>query len=585
MNDKKFKRTITSKELNKVVSSFTVYKFIKALTTPFTKTDAYRKGVIDGQGNYLKDPIGQISVFDRLVINIKVLLNKIPDPRVRAELNYLTTGIGLIAEDSSKYGADPYEVFESIIDYFHTQGIDLDSFILEEQKQKGKSEVTGHLSHVGELLYQGQGKDALEHLKATHRRLRGKATKGHNLSYKADGSISVVLGKHQGRPFVQYKTSPNAFFSEQEIEKHATETGKPHLVEPFKAALRAASHQGIAHNRSYQADVVLRSGGEMKGNLLRYRPPKESTKGIFAVHSEIDSDTGKKIGSNPNVSGLSTDDYDFPNLSLNERKFKLDRKSNRRLRTSIKRAETLLSDKGVSDFFDQISKHEDPSSKQGARRIHFRRFGQAVQEKRFPRTVRGFVAFSKAEIGKEKNKRHAARLGEHLAFGLRNQKVLGRALRAHEHIDRARQTIYDATTREGMPMQAVEGGMHEGIVSELKGKGMVKFVPSSFTVANVGQKDKFKKGKKKKLKENTEMTPNDLFKSIVKNKLNEKKSEIPDNVQVNFEPENAQEKGRFALLKHIANMAELNPNLKVLSRPKNIIMRASDMITDTEEND
>lgn len=578
MNDKTFKRTITSKELNKVVSSFTVYKFIKALTTPFTKTEAYRKGIIDGQGKYLKDPVGQISVFDRLIINIKVLLNQIPNPRIRAELNYLTTGIGLIAEDASRYGADPYEVFESIIDYFHTQGIDLDNFILEEeQKQKAKAEVTGHLPHVGELIYHGMGNTAIEHLKATHKRLRGKKTKGHHLSYKADGSISVVFGKHQGRPFVNYKTSPTSFYSEQEIENYAKEMGKPHIVEPFKTALRAASHEGIQHNRSYQADIILRSGNEMKGNLLKYKPPKPTTKGIFAVHAEIDTDSGKKISSNPNLSGLSSDDYEFPHLSMNERKFKLDRKTSRRLGTRIKRAERILSDKGVSEFLDQVAKHEDPSSKQGARRFHFKRFGQAVQEKRFPRNIKGFVAFSKAEMAKTTNKKHAARLGEHLAFGLRHKDMLSKTLRAHENIDRARQTIYDATTSEGTPMQAVEGGSHEGTVSELEGKGMVKFVPSSFTVANVGQKGKFKKDKKKKLKENTEMTPNDLFKSIIRNKLNEKKSELPDTIQLNYEPEIERGKGRLALLKHIANMAEFNPNLKYLMKPKNPILRPADI--------
>lgn len=57
-----FKRTITSKELNRVVSSFTVYKFVKAITSSFEDTDAFRLGVIDARGKYLKDPIGKISV-------------------------------------------------------------------------------------------------------------------------------------------------------------------------------------------------------------------------------------------------------------------------------------------------------------------------------------------------------------------------------------------------------------------------------------------------------------------------------------------------------------------------------------------
>jgi hypothetical protein len=584
---KTYKRTITSKELNNVVSSFTVYKFIKALTTPFEKTEAYRKGVIDERGKYLKNPIGQISVLDRLIINIKVLLNMIPDPRVKSQLNYLTTGIGLIAEDSSKYGADPYEVFESLVEYLSTQGIDLDSYIMEETK--GKSEVTGHLPHVGELLYTGQGGDAIEHLKATHRRLRGKATEGHNVSYKADGSISVVFGKHKGRPFVQYKTSPTAFYSDKEVDDYVGSTGKKHLAEPFKAALRAASHEKIAHNRSFQADVALRSDSEMRGNLLRYKPPRPTTRGVFAIHSEIDSDTGKKIASNPNLSGLNSDDYEFPHLSLNERKFNLDRKTSKKLGTHIRKAQRIIADKDVGAFLGDVAKHEDPGSKMGARRIHFRRFGQAVQEKKFARNMRGFVAFSKAELVKEKNKKQAARIRSHMEYGMQNRKALARALRAHEHIDRARQIIYDTTTRESMPMSAVEGGMHEGIVSEIAGKGMVKFVPSSFTTANVAQKGKFQKGKKKKTKKVKKMNINEFFKKTIRKKLKEN-SEVeiepsePTEMQdtpASISPEQQRIVGRSSLLKHIKNMAQFNPNL---SKVKSAVPRLAKKEEQEEDN-
>lgn len=144
MKPRPFRRTITSKELNRVVSSFTVYKFVKAITSQYKDMDAFRLGVIDAKGNYLKNPIGVISPFDRLIINLKVLLDKIPDPRIKSQLSYLTTGIGLLAEESGKYGADPYEVFESIMDYFQEQGLDLDQYLEEEKKKnhKQKQSVT-----------------------------------------------------------------------------------------------------------------------------------------------------------------------------------------------------------------------------------------------------------------------------------------------------------------------------------------------------------------------------------------------------------------------------------------------------------
>jgi len=549
---RQYKRTITSKELNSVVSSFTVYKFIKALTTSFEKTEAYQKGIIDENGNYLKNPVGSISVFDRLVINLKVLLKKIPDPKIKSQLNYLTTGIGLIAEDSSKYGADPHEVFESLVDYFGTIGIDLDSYITEQTKTK--PEVTGHLPHIGELPWVGQGNTAIEHLEATHKRLKGEPTEGHNFSYKFDGGVSVVLGKHQGRAFVHHKTSKNVFYSDKEIDDYVASTGKTYLEKPFKAALRAASHEKIAHNRSYQADVALKSGSEIKGNLLSYKPAKPTTQGVFAVHSEIDSDTGKKISSNPNVSHLSTHEYEFPHLSLNEKPYKIDRKTSKKLGTHIQKAKRILGDKETSAFFEDVSKHEDPSSKMGARSIHFRKFGQAVQEKKFVRNVRGFIAFSKAALVKEKNKKQAARIRAHMEYGIKNKKALAKALRAHEHIDRARQIIFDESTRDHSPVTPVKNGMHEGTVSELKGRGMVKYVPSSFTTANVAQKGKFDKKKKKGKK----MNINEFFKTIVQNKFKKinEDNKTPETEIVSYLPKR-KNKLRTKIIRYLASM---NPN-------------------------
>ena len=569
---KTFKRTMTSKELNRVVSSFTVYKFVKAMTTSFEDTDAFRLGVIDARGKYLKDPIGKISVFDRLVINLKVLLNMIPDPRIKSQLKYLTTGIGLLAEESAKYGADPDEVFESIMDYFQEQGLDLDQYLEEAKKEKPQAETTGHLEHVGELLYRGSGKTAIKHLAATHALLTGKPVKGHELSYKADGSISLVFGKHEGRPYVQYKgkNSP-AFFDEKGITDYATAMNKPHLVAPFTAALKAASHQGIPADRSYQADAILRdSDTSMKGNLLRYKLPKPSTRSTFAVHSEIDTASGKKIRSNPDLSGLSTDENHFAPLSLTSRKFKMSPKSSKTLGSHIRKASALLDDPEVSGLLHEISKHEDPSSKTGARRIHFKRFGQAVQEKRHPRTAAGFAAFSKAEIAKEKNKKQAARLQSHLDYGMKNKKALAKVLRAHEHIDNARNEIFSTMTKDEMPLTPEQGGSHEGIVSELPGEGQVKFVPSSFTIANKGQKDKFKK---KNLKENAMKNQRDLFRNIVKNKLNEKKNEDMEKendedektpsgkktINISYEPQNYKKNRTKSLDNLIAMLIKKEP--------------------------
>jgi hypothetical protein len=176
-----------------------------------------------------------------------------------------------------------------------------------------------------------------------------------------------------------------------------------------------------------------------------------------------------------------------------------------------------------------------------------------------------------------------------MEYGMQNRKALARALRAHEHIDRARQIIYDTTTRESMPMSAVEGGMHEGIVSEIAGKGMVKFVPSSFTTANVAQKGKFQKGKKKKTKKVKKMNINEFFKKTIRKKLKEN-SEVeiepsePSEMQdtpASINPEQQRIIGRSSLLKHIKNMAQFNPNLNKI---KSAVPRLAKKEEEEEDN-
>ena len=41
-------------DFSKVINAFTVYKFIRLITQPFISMDAYKYGIIDKNGNYLK---------------------------------------------------------------------------------------------------------------------------------------------------------------------------------------------------------------------------------------------------------------------------------------------------------------------------------------------------------------------------------------------------------------------------------------------------------------------------------------------------------------------------------------------------
>jgi hypothetical protein len=82
-----------------------VYQFIKRLTTPFKESDAFKLGIIDDKGKKLKSPESTeehnaYGYFDRLVFNIKKLLEKLPGGKSR--LASYAAALFLIKEANSE---------------------------------------------------------------------------------------------------------------------------------------------------------------------------------------------------------------------------------------------------------------------------------------------------------------------------------------------------------------------------------------------------------------------------------------------------------------------------------------------------
>lgn len=69
---------------SKAVDLILIYQFLKRLTTPFDKTEAFKLGLIDEKGKRTKKKIETkeeeeaYGYFDRLVFNIKRLIEKVP---------------------------------------------------------------------------------------------------------------------------------------------------------------------------------------------------------------------------------------------------------------------------------------------------------------------------------------------------------------------------------------------------------------------------------------------------------------------------------------------------------------------------
>ena len=69
--------------MGRAIDLFVTYRFIKLLTTPFEKTEAYKLGIIDERGKKIKSPEtteenNAYGYYDRMVFNLKKLLEKVP---------------------------------------------------------------------------------------------------------------------------------------------------------------------------------------------------------------------------------------------------------------------------------------------------------------------------------------------------------------------------------------------------------------------------------------------------------------------------------------------------------------------------
>lgn len=68
-----------------MLNYYMIYKFVRLLTSPFNKWDAFKTGVIDDKGNIIthdKDRTNQqkqsLTKFEVLVLNLKKILSKLP---------------------------------------------------------------------------------------------------------------------------------------------------------------------------------------------------------------------------------------------------------------------------------------------------------------------------------------------------------------------------------------------------------------------------------------------------------------------------------------------------------------------------
>lgn len=95
-------------QLGNIANNLIALQLLTMLCTPFSEFPAYKTGVIDDKGNYLVRPEYRtleqrksIGYLDRLIINVKKLINKLPGGENK--IKNVVAGMFLIRESVGRY--------------------------------------------------------------------------------------------------------------------------------------------------------------------------------------------------------------------------------------------------------------------------------------------------------------------------------------------------------------------------------------------------------------------------------------------------------------------------------------------------
>jgi hypothetical protein len=208
--------------MGRAIDLFVTYRFIKLLVTPFEKTDAFKLGIIDKDGNRVIPPKPKTGPWDKrpkplstseernsytvlhkLVFNIKKLFGKVPG--LRTKLGTYAAALFLL-KDTFKESVDDPDVFEKeFMKYLKEEGYELDDSINEE--------VIG----FGEVLPKGEYTLANDILNKEEEELSAK--KGDKVvAFDDEPPIDTVLGVDIF-PVVHMKTQEKIYVSLEDLNQ------------------------------------------------------------------------------------------------------------------------------------------------------------------------------------------------------------------------------------------------------------------------------------------------------------------------------------------------------------------------------
>ena len=125
--------------MGSAIDLFVAYRFIRILTTPFEKTDAFKLGIIDDKGNRIKKekstkpavPLNKnaYTILHKLVFNIKKIFLKVPG--IKTKVGTYAAALFLLKDTFKENFQDPRFIEKTFLEYLK-ENYEIDDSISEE---------------------------------------------------------------------------------------------------------------------------------------------------------------------------------------------------------------------------------------------------------------------------------------------------------------------------------------------------------------------------------------------------------------------------------------------------------------------
>ena len=198
--------------MGRAIDLFVTYRFIKLLTAPFEKTDAYKLGVIDADGNrtdkklYKEKEQKAYTILHKLVFNIKKIFGKVPG--LRTKMGTYAAALFLLKDTFKEHVEDPQVFEKEFLKYLKENNIEIDNSITEEVSLENGKLPKGIYKLTNDVI--ATGEDDEENIDA----LIGDEVETFEDVPPADTVLGVDVF-----PVIHRKTKQKIFVSSEDIQE------------------------------------------------------------------------------------------------------------------------------------------------------------------------------------------------------------------------------------------------------------------------------------------------------------------------------------------------------------------------------